>query len=309
MNLNRIPAESKQLMISTGNPVNGPMLSPRKLLKSLDKRPIKRLGQHFLVHEHSVKKILDFAEPEEHDVVLEIGAGLGALTFPLAHKVKKLYAVELDTDLVKLLREQTILHGLENRIEVIEGDILKVDIGNLVGVAEAKIKVLGNLPYNISSPVLFKLWENSGIIERTVVMLQREVAERLIASPGSKDYGILTVLFAYKARITKGFSLKPEEFYPAPKVGSMVVSIDFGQGGASEKLTPEEEKLFTRIVRTTFGQRRKMLRKSLPGIGREIKDHLADIFAVSDVAPDARPETLTVDDFCRLAREIYRVTR
>ncbi len=285
------------------------MISPRELLKHLEKRPRKRLGQHFLIHEHSVKKIVEFAQLQAHDVVLEIGAGLGALTIPVARKVAKIHAVEIDPDLLRLLREKIIPRKLEPRITLIDEDILKMDLRDLADSPGKRLIVLGNLPYNISSPVLFRILEHSDIIEKAVVMLQTEVAERLLAEPGTKDYGILTVLFAYKATIKKGFNLKPEEFYPAPKVGSTVVGIYFDRNGDSEKLDFEQEKFFVKIVKTTFGQRRKMLRKSLLGLGQEIKEYLPDVFERSGISPDARPETLSVNDFCRLTKEIYKIVR
>ena len=280
------------------------MISPRELLKELEKRPRKRLGQHFLVHRHSVEKILKFAELTSEDIVLEIGAGLGALTVPVAERVTRLYAVEVDSELVRMLKEKVIPEDLQSKVEIIEEDVLKLDIENLAKKIPGKLKILGNLPYNISSPILFKLWDKSDVIEKAILMLQVEVAERLVARPGTKDYGILTVLFGYRANVKKGFTLKPEEFYPVPKVGSMVISIDFDIEKVPAKLTPEEEKLFVQVVKTVFGQRRKMLRRSLLGLGPGVKDHLPAIFETSGIVPDARPETLSVDDFCRLTKKI-----
>ncbi len=282
------------------------MISPNKLLKSLNKRPSKKLGQHFLVHEHSVEKIMKFADVGREDVVLEVGPGLGALTVPLAKRVRKLYAVEVDTELVKLLKERVVPEDLKSRIEIIEADILKVDICSIAQEAGKKLRVFGNLPYNISSPVLFKLWENHYLIEDAVFMLQTEVAERLVAKPGTKDYGILTVLLAYRGDIRKGFTLKPEEFYPVPKVGSMVIKIGFNKK-PQVLLAPPEEKLFVKLVKTSFGQRRKMLRKSLLRMDPGAKEFLPKVFERSGVSPEARPETLSVEDFCRLAKEMSRV--
>ncbi len=284
------------------------MLSPRKLLEEIDRKPRKKLGQHFLVHEHAVRKILQFAAVEKTDTVLEIGPGLGALTLPLAVEATKIYAVEIDPDLVKVLKTRVIPPELRHKVEIIETDVLKLDIKKLVSRSGDQLKVLGNLPYNISTPVLFKLLDNADVLSQAVVMLQTEVAERLIAKPGTKNYGILTVLFGYRTKVTKGFTLKPEEFYPPPKVGSMVISINFDTKPA-EDLTADEEKLFVRVVKTTFGQRRKMLRKSLLGLGREIKDILPQVFERSYIEPDARPETLTVEDFCRLTKELRKIMK
>ncbi len=284
------------------------MLSPRKLLEEIDRKPRKKLGQHFLVHEHAVRKILQFAAVEKTDTVLEIGPGLGALTLPLAVEGTKIYAVEIDPDLVKVLKTRVIPPELRHKVEIIETDVLKLDIKKLVSRSGDRLKVLGNLPYNISTPVLFKLLDNADVLSQAVVMLQTEVAERLIAKPGTKNYGILTVLFGYRTKVTKGFTLKPEEFYPPPKVGSMVISINFDTKPA-EDLTADEEKLFVRVVKTTFGQRRKMLRKSLLGLGREIKDISPQVFERSYIEPDARPETLTVEDFCRLTKELRKIMK
>ncbi len=284
------------------------MLSPRKLLEEIDRKPRKKLGQHFLVHEHAVRKILQFAAVEKTDTVLEIGPGLGALTLPLAVEATKIYAVEIDPDLVKVLKTRVIPPELRHKVEIIETDVLKLDIKKLVSRSGDRLKVLGNLPYNISTPVLFKLLDNADVLSQAMVMLQTEVAERLIAKPGTKNYGILTVLFGYRTKVTKGFTLKPEEFYPPPKVGSMVISINFDTKPA-EDLTADEEKLFVRVVKTTFGQRRKMLRKSLLGLGREIKDILPQVFERSYIEPDARPETLTVEDFCRLTKELRKIMK
>ena len=284
------------------------MLSPRKLLEEIDRKPRKKLGQHFLVHEHAARKILQFAAIEKTDTVLEIGPGLGALTLPLAVEGTKIYAVEIDPDLVKVLKTRVIPPELRHKVEIIETDVLKLDIKKLVSRRGDRLKVLGNLPYNISTPVLFKLLDNADVLSQAVVMLQTEVAERLIAKPGTKNYGILTVLFGYRTKVRKGFTLKPEEFYPPPKVGSMVISINFDTKPA-EDLTAVEEKLFVRVVKTTFGQRRKMLRKSLLGLGREIKDILPQVFERSYIEPVARPETLTVEDFCRLTKELRKIMK
>lgn len=280
------------------------MISPREHIKKLGQGPRKRFGQHFLVHDHSVEKILRFAAFQPGDHVLEVGPGLGALTVPLADIVEKLWAVEIDTDLVSVLKNE-IIPPHASHVQIIPADVLGVDFQRLVESGGIPLKVIGNLPYNISTPFLFKLLENSHLVDSAVVMLQAEVANRLMANTGTKDYGILAVLFQYKAEVKKGFYLKPQEFFPVPKVGSIVVLINFKGKMGSLELSPDEEKNFVRIVKVTFGQRRKMLRKSLLNIDPHLKGVLPIILDDCGISPLSRPEELTVEDFLKLSKALW----
>ncbi|NLA74840.1 MAG: ribosomal RNA small subunit methyltransferase A, partial [Deltaproteobacteria bacterium] len=188
-------------------------------------KPNKLLGQHFLVDHGIIRKIIKKAEVSSSDDVLEIGSGLGALTIPLAKEVKTITAVEKDGRMVNRLRERLEESNISN-VSVIEKDILKVDFDALADKTGNRLKVIGNLPYNISSPLLERLITNKRYFNRAVLMLQYEFAERLCSDPGTKDYGAITVMTRYEATVTRLLRVDRGAFSPRPKVGSMVISID-----------------------------------------------------------------------------------
>ncbi|HDD35778.1 MAG TPA: ribosomal RNA small subunit methyltransferase A, partial [Candidatus Desulfofervidus auxilii] len=191
--------------------------SPKKILKKYSIRPKKRLGQHFLINPFTAHQIVEKSGFKRQDIVIEIGAGLGALTIPLAQRVKKVIAIEYDKELVSVLKE--ILKPFYN-VEIWQGNALKYEY-----TGSGKIKIIGNLPYYLTSPLLFLFLEKKEWIEEMAFMVQKEVAERLLSSPGKKTYGLLTVLYNISAQITPLMNLAPESFYPKPKVASQLIKI------------------------------------------------------------------------------------
>lgn len=215
----------------------------------------KRFGQNFLVNNHIITSIVDAINPHENEFLVEIGPGHAALTRPVLERAKKLTAIELDRDLAERLRHAPFLKGLE----LIEADALKVDYSKLPGAAEGKLRIFGNLPYNITSPLLFHLLHFEGI-QDLHFMLQKEVVERLAAAPGSKDYGRLTVMAQFHAAVLPILTVPPSAFVPPPKVMSAVVRLK------PKALTPEERALapfLNKITTTAFAARRKTVRNSL----------------------------------------------
>ena len=233
------------------------MISPQQALKTLGRRPSKSLGQHFLIHQATAEKIAAAIHPEPGDVVVEIGAGLGALTLPLSKSGARVIAVEIDPELAAFLwREfQTTIREETLSVECI--DILKLDLAGLHDRFQTKLKIIGNLPYNISSPVMFKLMGVAPCIQEAVLMLQDEVAERVLANPGSKDNGILSVMAGYHSERNRFMRVKPSQFHPPPKVDSQVICLKF----RAQPLTPKVEPHYLlEVVKAAFSHRRKTLR-------------------------------------------------
>ena len=257
----------------------------------------KRFGQHFLAPAWA-DKVIAAIDPSPDDDFLEIGPGPGALTSRLARRVRRLTAIEIDRDLAADLRPD-----LPPNTEVIVGDFLEIDLGPYV--ERGPLRVAGNLPYNLSSPIIFKLLgtprgrgtgrDRAGLIDATI-MLQREVADRLVARAGTKDYGVLTIFAALRADVQRVLSLPPGAFRPAPKVHSAVVRLTF----KDSPLAPGTEPIFGPMVRTMFMQRRKTLLNALrpyaDSIGRDTRAALV----AAGIDPIRRPETMTQEDLIRL---------
>ncbi|WP_131111912.1 16S rRNA (adenine(1518)-N(6)/adenine(1519)-N(6))-dimethyltransferase RsmA [Sulfuricystis thermophila] len=252
--------------------------------------PRKRFGQHFLVSPGIIRKIIAAIAPQPGDTVVEIGPGLGALTEPLLEHVDHLHVVEIDRDLIIRLRTRFP----PERLTIHEGDALQFDFGSLKG--EGPLKIVGNLPYNISSPLLFHLTRFADRIAEMHFMLQKEVVDRMVAEPGTGAYGRLSVMLQYRFYMERLFIVPPGAFDPAPKVDSAVVRMiprKLGAGG-----TARDETLFSRLVTAAFSQRRKMLRNTLREFGGET------LLAAQGIAPTARAEELSVADYVRLANAL-----
>jgi 16S rRNA (adenine1518-N6/adenine1519-N6)-dimethyltransferase len=222
-------------------------------------RPNKRLGQHFLRDRDVIERIINRAEFSSSDYVLEVGPGLGAMTIPLAGRVHKIIAVEKDTRLVMSLEEKLSKMGITN-VTLINDDILRVDLEKIFDPPATDIKIMGNLPFNISSPFLEKLMNHRAHLKKAILMFQLEFAKRLLASPGGKDYGAITVLTRYQAFVSPLLEVPANAFYPRPKVGSMVVAIDMEK---SHPRKAEDEVIFKRVVKGAFAHRRKTVFNSL----------------------------------------------
>ena len=269
-------------------------------------QPKKRLGQYFLVNRRITEKIITIAGFQPSDLVLEIGPGLGALTLPLARSVGHVFAVEKDRHLTSLLEEKLSRAGIAN-VTLYNHDILKWDFNEIKKFSSNKILVIGNLPYNISSPCLEKLIENRNSVSRAVLMFQLEVARRLTASPGRKTYGVLTVLVQYYARATVLFEVSRGAFFPRPKVDSMILELDFDKPYPGWKIN---ETTFKKVVKGAFAHRRKTLLNSLqdfsPSWNREF---LSEVMKECRIDPARRAETLDMNEFLCLSFYIDKKRR
>ncbi|MCL2627108.1 MAG: 16S rRNA (adenine(1518)-N(6)/adenine(1519)-N(6))-dimethyltransferase RsmA [Oscillospiraceae bacterium] len=271
-------------------------------------KPQKSLGQNFLIDKNISAKIVKLSSIDKNCYVLEIGPGLGALTVPLAQAAGHVLAVELDTRMVSQLRD--ILAAFEN-VTVIQGDILKLDIMQTVGeTLKAKnLHVCANLPYNITTPVITKLIE-TGLFEAVTVMIQKEVAQRICASPGTPEYGAFTVFANYHTVPEILFDVPPECFSPKPKVTSSVIKMQIRK---EKRLSPDDEKLFFRTVRAAFGQRRKTLVNALHSVfeSTHSKEDITKAIEGCGFDPKIRGERLSIEDFERLSKclnQIYQQT-
>jgi 16S rRNA (adenine1518-N6/adenine1519-N6)-dimethyltransferase len=277
----------------------------KKFLKRQGLAPHKKLGQNFLVHERTPKRIVDLAGLQPEDRVIEVGVGLGALTRPLAAAAAKVIGLEADSGIIRLHQEQ---RDLPANVELVHADVLKVDFASLIGPGE-RLKIVANLPYSISTPFLFRLIDHAHLMDFAVIMLQKEVARRLMAGPNSKEYGAPTVLLASCAEIRSLLAVNPAEFHPRPKVDSLVVRIGFHpQPARVQALGDFDRKLFSRIVHAAFGQRRKTLLNGLDGATRiPDKKMLAEVIESAGIAPSTRAETLELEQFVHLTRIIDKV--
>jgi 16S rRNA (adenine1518-N6/adenine1519-N6)-dimethyltransferase len=250
-------------------------------------QPRKRFGQNFLQKQEVIDDILHVVGPRPDDLMVEIGPGLGALTTPLAKALNQLHVIELDRDIVKVLREKYEGHSNSN-VMIHEGDALKFDFASL----GAKLRVVGNLPYNISTPLLFHLAAHIDSVSDIHAMLQKEVVERMVAAPGTSAYGRLSVALQYRFDMEKVLDVGPDAFYPRPKVESAVIRM---LPRATREPAAQDEALFARVVTAAFSQRRKTLRNTLRN-ALEAAD-----FEALGIDAGARAETLAVNDFVRIA--------
>jgi 16S rRNA (adenine1518-N6/adenine1519-N6)-dimethyltransferase len=270
--------------------------------------PLKRFGQHFLIDQNISRKIVDLAAIQPHETVLEIGPGRGILTRSLCRKAQTVIAIEIDQALVDLLSGRapegsgpavpvddtaplplTVACGnLDLRI----GDALEFDYGSLpIGTV-----VVSNLPYYVSTPLLFKFFESTAKIDRLILMMQTEVAQRLTAAPGSKEYGVLSVLTQYRAAVRLAFRVSPHCFRPRPAVDSAVVHL---QVKDARPLDIEQERRFVRLARAAFAHRRKTLLNSLRDEGYAV-DAVAARLTRLGIAANRRAETLSLEDYLAL---------
>ena len=259
--------------------------------------PLKSLSQNFLRNESQAKHLVDRLPLTLLDTVVELGAGQGAMTFLLAEKVSRVLAVEIDAGHSAELEKRVSEAGKKN-VEVIHEDLLKTDWNEWFRRLNGPFMVVGNLPYHISTPILFRIIENRPIIKAAYVMLQKEVADRLLAQPGTKEYGVITVLIGYYARIQPLMQLKPGSFFPRPKVSSTFIELVFRQ-----ELTPriEDEDLFRWVVRSSFAQRRKQIKNALIADARFSGTLIAKALEENRIDPQCRGETLTIPQFVTLA--------
>lgn len=264
----------------------------RHILKAFDLHASKRLGQNFLIHGGTVEAIVETADICPGDRVLEIGPGIGTLTQGLAEAGASVTAVELDKKLPAVLAET--LSGYD-RVRIVGGDILKTDIPALMG--EEPFKVVANLPYYITTPILLTLLERRLPITRIVTMVQREVAGRMIALPGGRDYGALSVAVQYYTEPRLAIEVSPRCFLPPPAVESAVMDCVVRK---TPPVEVEDEKHFFRVVRAAFGQRRKTIGNALKSFGLP-RDILQGALSKAGIDPLRRGETLSLSEFAALA--------
>lgn len=282
-----------------------PTPSVPSLLRKYRIAPRRRLGQHFLTAAPTMGKVVAALGCTEEDAAVEIGSGLGVMTALLAERAGHVFAIERDSHLLDIARKEFP----SDAITWIDADILKVDLCDIVlhfagAEPRGRLKVVGNLPYGISSPILFCFLEHRSFLERAVVMVQKEVALRICAPVGSKEYGILAVLLQAVADCRRLFDVSAKSFFPRPAVASSVVRLDFREGDCGIA----DESRFREIVKGAFGKRRKTLRNALLGaraLGLN-PDALDAALSSLGIDPRRRPETLTVDEFKRLASHLPR---
>jgi len=251
------------------------------------KFPIKRFGQNYLRDENIIEKIISEVSPKSNDLIIEIGPGEGALTSNLLEKTEKLIAVEIDK------RNVEVLASKYPKLNLISGDFLELDLNTIFKKYGKKLRIVGNIPYNITSPIIFKMIENKQIIHDSVLMVQHEVAQRITSKSGGKEYGILSVIIQNFADVKLCFKVSPNVFYPRPKVYSAVIHLCFKENLNERK----DDEVFIKLVKSAFGNRRKMLYNSLKN---SIFSHLNFINTGIDLS--LRAEKLSIEDFRILAK-------
>ena len=264
----------------------------RYILKTFNIHMSKKLGQNFLIDADIVRGIVDAADIRPGERVLEIGPGIGTLTQGLAEAGAEVTAVELDKKLPAVLAKT--LEGYEN-VRIVQGDILKVNIPEIMG--PEPFKVAANLPYYITTPIIMTLLERRLPISRLVTMVQKEVADRMVAEPGTKAYGALSVAVQYYTQPHVELDVPPRSFIPAPEVDSVVIVCDVRE---KPPVTVADEKLFFRVVRAAFGQRRKTLSNALKGAGFD-KELIRTALPAAGIDGTRRGETLSLTEFAAIA--------
>ncbi|MGD9310440.1 MAG: 16S rRNA (adenine(1518)-N(6)/adenine(1519)-N(6))-dimethyltransferase RsmA [Desulfosarcina sp.] len=277
------------------------MTAPRTLLTAWNIRAKKQLGQNFLNDPNVARAIVGKIGLCSDDVVLEIGPGLGAITIPAAKAARRLIAVDKDGRIIGLLKTELLAAGIDN-VEIREADILRVDLPSISQAVGRPLVVMGNLPYNISSQVIVQLVHARERIDRAVLMLQREMAQRICAAPGSKAYGRLSVMLGYCADTRELMQVGAAQFFPAPKVDSTVVGIQFAN---PPSVPADDEQLLFRVVRAAFGKRRKTLRNALSQSDLNLAPATCErLLHQARIDPMRRAESLSVSEFVSLSNVI-----
>ncbi|MEI6609890.1 MAG: 16S rRNA (adenine(1518)-N(6)/adenine(1519)-N(6))-dimethyltransferase RsmA [Deltaproteobacteria bacterium] len=279
------------------------MNTPKEILSKYGIKPNKKLGQSFLIDINVINRISDAADISQDDIVVEIGAGIGVLTESIARKAKKVIAVEIDRNLVEVLKDKL---GSYDNVEVHSGDILKFDFNSISETYKSKIKVIGNVPYNISSPLIFRLLSFRPVISDFMLMLQKEIVQRLVSVPNNRIYGVPSVILQMFASVEKIFDVPSTCFYPQPKVESAVVKGTFRE---KPFVHLQDEIFFTGLVKAAFAQRRKMLINNLKRSKLLEKLSEADLKSALEVAgidSKRRGETLSVSEFGNLSNILCR---
>ncbi len=274
------------------------MVTPRNVLREHGIRPLKRLGQSFLEDVNVMNKIIRTAEVREDDIVVEIGAGLGIMTELMAAAAQRVIALDVDPFMIDILKERL---GNHPNVDIVHADVLNYDVSlACASYKKEKVKIVGNIPYNISSQILFRLLKFRHSISSAVLLVQKEVADRLTAEAGTKDYGIPSVVTSMYAHISREFNVPASCFYPQPKVTSTVLKLTFRKSPLVEL---KDQDLFLSVVKIAFSKRRKTLLNAfrhaeMPGYATE---DLVALFAAAGIDGQRRGETLTPEEFGTLS--------
>jgi len=274
-------------------------IKTQELVKKYNFKFTKSLGQNFLVDDSVLNDIVDGAEVNNEDFVIEIGPGVGTLTAQLLMKAKKVTAIELDNDLIPILGKEL---GDNENFNLIHKDALKVDFNEIIG-DEKSVKLVANLPYYVTTPIILKLLKDGYNFKSLTIMIQKEIAERINAAPNCKEYGALSVLVQYYCDTSIVRRVAPASFIPRPKVESIVIKLDRLD---KPRVEPKDVKLMFELVRAGFNMRRKTLWNATKTL-KVNKEKLEEAFKKSGIDPKRRAETLTVQEFATLADCIYDV--
>lgn len=280
--------------------------TPRTILKNKGIRPLKRFGQTFIEDTNVIRKIVDLIEIDINDIVIEIGAGVGIITGIIASKAKKVLAIEVDPYMVGILSEE--LAGISN-VDIIHTNVLNFDFSSARSMAETvkNIKVFGNIPYNISSQILFRLIGYRSYLSMLILMFQKEMADRITAQPNSKDYGIPAVIVDMYMICSNELTIPGSCFYPKPKVDSSVLKMVFRD---KTKIDLKDEDLFIRIVKKAFSQRRKTLFNNLKNLGwrgASEKEVTEEALRMANIDGKRRAETLSAEEFGVLSNVFFSI--
>ncbi|MDO4280696.1 MAG: 16S rRNA (adenine(1518)-N(6)/adenine(1519)-N(6))-dimethyltransferase RsmA [Peptococcaceae bacterium] len=262
----------------------------------------KKFGQNFISDPALLERIADVCDWQAGDVALEIGPGAGTLTQAIAARAERVVAIEIDKRLAPVLAEN--LADLDN-VDLVFGDALKTDLDALAAEhfgTEARYKLVANLPYYITTPLIMHVLEDCAHVDELVIMVQKEVAERLTARPGSRTYGAITVMVQYACEIRRAFDVGRRAFTPAPEVDSAILHL---RPFKARPIQAADDAAFRRVVKAAFSQRRKTLRNSLASLGAS-KDAIAAALAEAGIADGRRAETLSVQDFVTLSDVFYK---
>lgn len=269
----------------------------KKIMNKHHFKTSKRYGQNFLIDENIIHKIVDAVDINSDDLVIEIGPGIGTLTAELANLAKKVKAIEIDEKLIPILKENLIEY---NNIDIINQDFLNTNLNEIISSEQgySSVKVIGNLPYYITTPIIMKILEEKLPVNSITIMVQKEVADRLNADPGGKDYGALSVAVQYYCQVTSVAQVPRTVFIPKPNVDSTVIRLDVRQ---TPIVKVNDEKVFFKMVKAGFSQRRKTLINSLSHFLNQPKEQIKKILIQSDIDPSRRAETLSLQDFATIA--------
>ena len=272
-------------------------IKTQELVKKYNFKFSKSLGQNFLVDDSVLDDIVNGAEVDENDFVIEIGPGVGTLTAQILKKAKRVTSIELDNDLIPILQQEL---GDNPNFQLIHKDALKVDFNEVIG-DESSVKLVANLPYYVTTPIIVKLLKEQYNFKSLTIMIQKEVAERIDAEPNCKDYGSLSVLVQYYCNTSIVRKVQPTRFIPRTKVESIVIKLE---RLAEPRVKVKDEALMFEIVRSGFNMRRKTLWNATKSLGLD-KEKLEAAFENSGIDPKRRAETLSIEEFAALADSIY----